>query len=53
MYGPGFTPSISGTYPSTGYGVLMSVTGVLSNESFSVLLFYLNIPAIELPEPLA
>jgi hypothetical protein len=53
MYGPGFTPSIGGTYPSSGYGVLMSVTGVLSNESFSVLLFYLNTPTLELPEPLA
>jgi len=49
MYGPGFKPTVS-VPTGDGYGIVVTVTGDLSNTVFGLLLFYLNVPLLQLPE---
>jgi hypothetical protein len=48
MYGPGFKPTVS-VPTGDGYGIVVTVTGDLSNTVFGLLLFYLNVPLLQLP----
>jgi hypothetical protein len=49
MYGPGFNPTVS-VPAGDGFGIVVIVTGHLSNNVFGLLLFYLDVPLLQLPE---